>query len=706
MRTTIGPSMKESPVDAVLPPPILDFTHARFMSDPPSAGSRLGATTPPRGKRGRLVKLAVVVVTLVAGGVAAALIFYPAAKDAREEPKSPTSLESKTTTDQPSEKSSVVEAKTSRPAPSRRSSPSIQSLDAIPGAQSQSYYRSVEPIMRLVDPQRDGWNTEVFHQAAGKQLKRLGRLLTQTGPLDPHETQQLVTDDFIAAPLRPQPLTEVFNDGSIVVKRHTASNESKAHTLNGPRGSAAFASRIGNLSAPLSEAADVRVKFKIFRVNGGDEPETTSYFQASGTRDGATVQLNATWTCRWREDDGAAPRLVSIRVSDYEEIVPRSAGGLRFADWTQSVLGQNESFHQQLTHGIDHWRDHLQRSFQLDFTGHHGIAVGDVNGDGLDDLYVCQPGGLPNRLYVRQQDGTLIDRSRESGTDWMELTRSALLVDLDNDGDQDLVLAHSRRVRLFSNDGLGKFTPRGGYDGDGFYMSLSAADYDGDSDLDLFVCAYSTGALVGRTVAELSQPTPYHDANNGARNRLLRNDGQWKLTDVTAESGMDQNNRRFSFAAAWEDFDNDGDMDLYVANDFGRNNLYRNHQGRFEDVAVRIGVEDISAGMGVTWGDYNNDGHMDLYVSNMFSSAGGRIAYQREFRDGSRSNLNAYRRHARGNTLFQNRGGKVMADVSLPAGVNMGRWAWGAKFVDLNNDGWLDLYVPNGYVTSDREDDL
>ena len=96
----------------------------------------------------------------------------------------------------------------------------------------------------------------------------------------------------------------------------------------------------------------------------------------------------------------------------------------------------------------------------------------------------------------------------------------------------------------------------------------------------------------------------------------------------------------------------------------------------------RVGVEDISAGMGVTWGDYNNDGLMDVYISNMFSSAGGRIAYQRRFRrDDSDETLAAIRRHARGNTLFENQGDGTMADVSVPAAVTMGRWAWGAKFL-------------------------
>ena len=91
-------------------------------------------------------------------------------------------------------------------------------------------------------------------------------------------------------------------------------------------------------------------------------------------------------------------------------------------------------------------------------------------------------------------------------------------------------------------------------------------------------------------------------------------------------SGIDENNRRFSRSACWEDYDNDGDQDLYVANDFGRNNLYRNDGGHFDRRCRLAGdVEDSAAGMSAAWGDFNRDGNMDIYVANMFSSAGSRI---------------------------------------------------------------------------------
>jgi hypothetical protein len=200
---------------------------------------------------------------------------------------------------------------------------------------------------------------------------------------------------------------------------------------------------------------------------------------------------------------------------------------------------------------------------------------------------------------------------------------------------------------------------------------------------------------------------PFHDANNGAPNVMLRNDGGWSFTDVTESIGLRENGMRFSYAAAWDDFDDDGDLDVYVANDFGRNNLYRNDDGFFVDVAPELDVEDIGPGMSAAWGDYNNDGRPDLYVSNMFSSAGNRITHQEQFKtslDAREKKL--FQRHARGNSLFENLGSAGFRDRSVDLGVTLGRWAWGSLFVDVNNDGWEDLYVTNGFITAGGGNDL
>jgi hypothetical protein len=198
-----------------------------------------------------------------------------------------------------------------------------------------------------------------------------------------------------------------------------------------------------------------------------------------------------------------------------------------------------------------------------------------------------------------------------------------------------------------------------------------------------------------------------HDANNGPSNFLLQNDGALRFSEVTAKVGLDSNNRRFSMMGVWQDYDGDGDDDLYVTNDFGRNNLYRNDDGHFVDVAALAGVEDQAASMGATFGDVDGDGKPDLYVTNMFSSAGLRIATQDRFqKDATGESRAALLRHAIGNTLFRNLGDGRFEDASDKARVRMGRWGWGAHFVDFNLDGWLDIYGPNGFVTGPLKDDL
>ena len=359
-----------------------------------------------------------------------------------------------------------------------------------------------------------------------------------------------------------------------------------------------------------------------------------------------------------------------------------------------------------MSRGVDYWQARLERTIAPDIVTMAGLAIGDANGDGLDDLYLCQPYGLPNRLLIQQPDGSVIDRATASGLDWIDPFSSALFIDLDNDGDQDLVLGGDASVMFFANDGGGSFTDTLQVPFPTMVDSMAAADYDGNSFVDIYVCGHTPPGK-DQSESVLGLPVPFYDANNGQPNILLKNIGNWRFEDVTETVGLNQNNARFSYAAAWEDYDNDGDLDLYVANDFGRNNLYRNTDGAFVDVAADAGVEDISSGMSADWADYDNDGWMDLYVGNMFSGAGNRITYQRHFRPGENDlKLSQMRRMARGNSLFRNTGTGRFQDVSEAANVTMGRWSWGSKFVDLNNDGWEDLVIGNGFVTARRHDDL
>lgn len=558
----------------------------------------------------------------------------------------------------------------------------------------------------LADPSLAEWDTELLNTAAGTQLKQIEKLLAKPETIDTAHLAPLVTDDFTCTRLRSEALEAAFEDAALVVRR-PASAQSLGGKLPG-KGAAALVEALREFVSPLAGAKDVHTKVKIFHVSlDAGRAETELYFHLSGVTSHGVHEQNATWRCGWKIGSDRTPQLASIALTEYEEAAAKAATGTLFSDCTEAAFGANASYREQLVYGLDHWLDRIEYRYGLDAAGWEGIALGDVDGDGLDDLFVCQGGGLPNRLYRQNADGTATDTSAEAGVDLLDSTHAALFVDLDNDGDQDLAVAISLGILFYENDGAGHFTLRNfKLMPDGMPYSIAAADFDNDTDLDLYVCCYSPREA-SLTRRFLGRPIPYHDANNGSRNALLRNDRYWNFRNVTSQVGLDENNQRFSFSVAWEDFDNDGDQDLHVANDYGRDNLYRNDGGVFRDTAPEAGVDDVSAGMSSAWGDYNEDGLMDLYVSNMWSSAGNRIAFQDRFHQTADAETKAlYQRHARGNALFMNRGDGTFEDVSVAAGVTMGRWAWCSRFVDINNDGRQEILVANGFLTQDEPDDL
>lgn len=560
-------------------------------------------------------------------------------------------------------------------------------------------HRVFSPQIERLDPKVDGWDTEKLGEIAKKTLKKLGSLLENSETIDSSKIPSFLASEFSCGSLRPRDLKEVFNEGAFRVLRstHAAKSETRFD-------SARWHEALRELLAAYDQPRDLRTHFKVYRVenhSGAQDStfQTVSFFEASATTASGSVQQNAVWRCDWVQTDSSESGVLlsGITVDDYEEVVLTLDSNRLFSDCTEAVFGQDPAYQSQLAYSQMYWSRRLPARLGLDIISHNGLAIGDANGDGLEDVYACQTGGLPNLLLIHQKDGTVVDAAKSAGLDLLDRSRTALFGDFDNDGDQDLVVALPNAVMLYLNQGNLKFTETyhsGQIEG---VTSVIAGDFDNDSLLDLFVCVYP-----GRS------PFPYEDAQNGEPNLLLRNLGNGKFENVSEERGFLKSFKQYSFAAAWEDFDNDGDLDLYIANDYGRNNLFRNDGGRFVDVAAQAGVEDIAAGMSVTWGDYNSDGWMDIYVSNMFSAAGNRVAYQRKFRDGEPANddKDLFRRHARGNSLFVNNGDGTFVDASVEAGVTMGRWSWSSLFTDLNNDGLEDLLVSNGYLTAENPDDL
>ena len=570
-----------------------------------------------------------------------------------------------------------------------------------PGRKDSSIHQILEvtPVKELRREEAGepdgGWQSETLSKIVSKRLKSLLRA----------GDRQVLADEFASTELRPSLLIEKQYHGGL----RTLRPRGQLGAVTRHKGWAGFAAARGIL---LGE--DPARLLKSLSIKVIDLKELKSEFSAEllmemgigGGGDESLRQINATWFTRWTKE--SPPRLSYLQVEHYEECW--LGPGQRFVDISAAVLGGTEHYPAQVLRGTGDWATRLTRLGDFSLTGHHGLAVGDVNGDGLEDLYVCDGGSLPNRLYLQQKDGTVVDGSAEAGVDWLEDSRSALLVDLDNDGDEDLIVATIAMVVFLENDGRGHFSLRGGHPGARYPFSLSAADYDNDGLLDIHVCVYSAGDDAERRGFEVNAPRPFHDAGNGGRNVLLKNLGDFGFADATAAAGLDAANSRWSFAAAWEDYDRDGDPDLYVANDFGRNCLYQNKGGRFRQIADELKIEDMASGMSVAWGDYNRDGCSDIYVGNMFSAAGNRISRQKLFTLGSDPDLvGKLRRMARGNSLFaggQGESGYGFRDVSEGSRSYLGQWAWSSGFGDLNNDGWEDLVISNGFLTGREPDDL
>lgn len=568
-----------------------------------------------------------------------------------------------------------------------------------PGLRQQSFIAPLQDAYDRMDPQKDGWASETFSAAAKDQLHQLEELLKSPQPVQGSQLSEIATAEISSTNLRPESLPLSFNDGRFSVRRASLENGTRAVGTN---------ELAKQLNALRSSGGSTEPHMKIFRVFPGEDrtARCLALVDILQVDKGSRTQINATWSCHWKLADEQAPLLTALELTSYEEITQRTDSSPLFEDATHSILGNDATYHNQFLHSSDHWRSRLPRELGLDPVANHGLAIGDINGDGLEDLYFCQQGGLPNRMLLQNSDGSLRDVTDASGTGWLDYCAAALLVDLDNDGDRDLVVSQDFRIMVMANNGKGVFSLAFGSSTKAQSFSLAAADYDNDGLVDFYVCGYNPSKSVLRGGA-MGEPMPFHDANNGGPNMLWHNEGNLEFRDTTATAGMDVNNRRFSFAASWEDYDNDGDQDLYVANDYGRNCLYRNDGGTFTEIAAELRLEDTSSGMSVTWSDFNLDGQMDVYTSNMFSSAGNRITYQKQFKPGLPGDIREQFQHlAIGNSLFEGVAGSAFRDVGVQAGVNMGRWAWGSKFVDFNNDGWDDILVANGFISADDTGDL
>jgi tetratricopeptide (TPR) repeat protein/peroxiredoxin len=527
-------------------------------------------------------------------------------------------------------------------------------------------------------------------------------------PQDVQAVEKSLTPDFSGVSFRPVESRLVRSGPAVEIHQNKFAREPAL-------AKAAFLGELRSAMGPFS--AIITAEFQVTSIDAGSLSLSASNFP-SRMRTGVRYELVGSakdfyreqrvghWELEWESSAAGDFRLRSWRLSD--ETQSRSAAPV-FADITAQAFAGNASYSSQLLRGADYWRTVLDVACGIDIYGHNGVSVGDIDDDGFDDFYVCQPAGLPNRLYRNRGDGTFEDITEVSGVGILENTACALFADFDNRGRQDLIAVRTSGPLLFVNQGGGKFRQkpdafRFAQPPQGTFTGAAVADYDRDGWLDIYFCLY----LYYQGTDQYKYPSPYYDAENGPPNFMMRNQRDGTFHDVTAETGLDKNNTRYSFCCGWNDYNRDGWPDLYVVNDFGRKNLYRNNgDGTFIDVAPQVGVEDVGAGMGVCWFDYDNDGAEDLYVADMWSAAGVRISTQEVFQKNAPENVRAlYRKHAMGNSLFRATSGDPFEDKGESAGVEMGRWAWSSDAWDFDHDGFPDLYVANGMVSGSSRDDL
>ena len=428
--------------------------------------------------------------------------------------------------------------------------------------------------------------------------------------------------------------------------------------------------------------------------------DTSIRYEIVGTaKDNRREQRIGSWKVRWLRDDSS--RWTAKQWTATEETVSRSVGPI-FLDVTSHALGPTTSYQEQLLHGVDYWRTVLDGAIGVDVYGNNGLAVGDFDNDELDDLYVCQPAGLPNRLYHNRGDGTFEDVTEKSGVGVLDFTACALFADFQNHGLQDLLVVCATGPLLYVNDGKGHFSlKRDAFQfaraAQGAFTHAAAADYDHDGRLDVYFCLYN----YYQGLDQYRYPVPYFDARNGPPNYLFHNEGNGSFMDRTEAAGLNVENDRYSFACCWGDSNGSGWPDLYVVNDFGRNNLYRNNgDGSFAAVSKQAKVDEVGAGMSACWVDFDNDGKQDVYAAGMWVAAGMRVFEDPHFHSGEPENVRAlYRRHMTGNSMYRNRGDGSFENVGKKAGVEMGRWSWSTDAWDFDHDGYPDVYVANGYLS-------
>lgn len=480
---------------------------------------------------------------------------------------------------------------------------------------------------------------------------------------------------------------------------------------------------LAQIRAPLADVEEVEFKLDLVeKVTRGHvqarlRVRLTGFMpQAPGQATRGRGSLDASLASRWvRGQEGLRLESLTLRSGELvsgsgaafkDEAIPRGLLSIGTAD-PRFLPPNNPLRYQVVRHAIG------------------GATASDIDGDGRDDLLLTQGDGL--RLFFNRADAERGLRFVEGTEAWglgaVAHPNVALALDFDGDGDQDLFVGSFYGPNhLFENTG-GAFrdvTAASGLAQDDMTAIACAADFDGDGHLDLYLGRF----LDART--EVPQTMLY--TRNGAPNRVYRGLGGLRFEDVSAASGADD--RGLTLGAAAGDLDGDGDVDIYLSNDYGRNVLLRNKgDGTFEDVALESGALAVSGGMSATMSDLDADGRLDLYVSSIrsnqrwFSEDVNVRSYvlglvKSERREGIQELFYDLRKHLgadwpsvgraslKGNYFLRQGQKGTFEDWSERSGAAPAGWFWSSGAADLDNDGSQDLVAVNGWITGKLKDDL
>jgi tetratricopeptide (TPR) repeat protein len=559
----------------------------------------------------------------------------------------------------------------------------------------------LEDVLRLVAPGSDEYVTEQYAFEIGSVLQQWSQTL-KTSARDLSAIAKSLGPSLEASSLVPETENTLRTGNGVSCKRRRFSSRVVP-------GREEFLGQIRTWLGPVS-----RVETAEFEITSIEEVSSAPlavrlnirYDLVAHRNSGEREERVGTWRTEWLRDEPAEWK--ARRWEATEETLSVTSGPM-FIDVTSQAMGHAESYTSQMLRGSDYWRTILDGACGIDVYGNNGVAVGDFDNDRFDDFYVCQPSGLPNRLYRNRGDGSFEDVTEKAGVGVLDNTACALFADFENKGRQDLLVVCGSGPLLFLNQGDGTFSiKRDAFQfktpPQGTFTHAALADYDRDGRLDIYFCLYSY--YLG--LDQYHYPAPYFDARNGPPNFLMHNEGNATFVDKTEAAGLHAENDRYSFACAWGNSTANGGPDLYVANDFGRGNLYRNNgDGTFAAVSGAAQADDAGAGMSACWSDFDDDGKQDIYAAAMWSAGGQRVSEQQRFHEKDPEAIRAlYRRHARGNSLYRNLGDGKFQNVGEQAGVAMGRWSWSSDFWDFDHDGYPDLYVANGYISALDPSDL